>query len=324
MAESTAFTAGTANEADWALMHRTVAPDGLLAHHLSAGTGDVTVSGTVLSVAPHAAMVNGYEYTLDAAKDLDATDFGVAPTTGQSRIDIVVYEYDSSRDPEDRIQLKIKPGAAATTPTAPTLTRTADLWESEKLRYTWAAGSSITSSSLQPADYRVAGVTLVRPGQALPFAARSRLAIRGDETWVADDAAAKNTWVWRRLDDPPWDTATLASGAWEMFSGSRPFVWRFRGGVFEITGEARRRSTAGAIPTDSWSTVCTIPVNIGTSLGIRPGTWPYVSCHLPSGALLLWHLAVPTSGNITLQVRAQTGVAVTIAGISLFQIPIGV
>lgn len=321
MAETTAFTAGTANETSWARVHRTIAPDGLLAHYLSAGTGDVTVtgSGTVLTVAAHAAAVDGYEYILDEPKDLDAADVGVAPTSGQSRIDILVYEYDSARPAAERIQLKIKPGTSATTPTAPSLTRTADLWESEKLRYTWVSGSSITTSSLQPADYRVGGLTIARPGSILPFSARSRLVIRGDETWVADDAAVKNTWEYRRLDSPPWSAATLQSN-WELISGSRAFQYRLVGGVVQITGEAHRKNTAGTIP-DAWSTVATIAK---TAIpGVAVGSFGHTNAHVPSGWPLSWQLVVPSSGACLLQVRSKFGTDLTIANLDVFEIPVG-
>jgi hypothetical protein len=322
MAEHTAFTAGTATEADWALMHRTVAPDGLLAHHLSAGTGDVTVtgSGTVLTIAPHAAMVDGYTFQLEDALELDAADVGVAPTSGQSRIDVLVYEYDSTRDPAERVTMKIKPGVSATTPTVPTLTRTADLWESEKLRYTWTSGSSITTSSLQPADYRVGGLTFVRPGQILPFTARSRLVVRGDEVWVADDAVVKNTWAYRRLDSPAWTSASLATANWELLSDSRAFQYRVRGGVLEITGDAHRKAASGAIP-DAWSTVCTIAAS--AIPGVATTTFGHISAHYPSGEPLSWQFIVPPSGACQLQVRSKFSTGLTIANLPLMQIPVG-
>lgn len=324
MAEHTAFTAGTANEDEWARLHRTIAPDGLLAHHLSAGTGDVTVtgSGTVLTVAPHAATVNGFEFTLEDPVDLDAADVGVAPTSGQSRIDILVYEYDELRDPGDRVTMKIKPGTAGTSPTAPSLTRTAALWESEKLRYTWTAGSSITTSSLQPADYRVGGLTFVRPDQILPFSARSRLVIRGDQIWVSDDAAVKNTWAYRRLDDPAWNAANLATAAWELISTSRAFQWRLRGGFLEITGDAHRLTSAGTIPGAGWSTVCTIPKT--WIPGVLARSFGHISAHYPSGEPLSWQFVVPSTGSATLQVRALTSTALTVANLPLMQIPVGV
>jgi hypothetical protein len=324
MAEHTAFTAGTANEVDWGYLFRAIAPDGVFQNYLSPGFGDVTVTGTgtVLTIGPHAAMVNGYLYVLDEALVLDAADVGVAPTTGQRRIDLLVYEYDSDRAPADRIQLKLKAGVAATSPVAPEVdAASADLWESEKLRYTWVAGSSIASSSLVPTDRRLGAISFVRKGASMPPAARNRMVVRGNELWVRDDDAVRNSFAYRRLDDPDWIPANLSTSQWEYVSTSRPFQYRFVGGLLQITGKAHKKTSTGGVPTTGWSTVATIPV--ADLPGVRGDTWTHEAAHAGTGERISWQLVVPASGSASLQVQSPDTSAQTVT-LAMFQIPVGV
>jgi hypothetical protein len=75
-----------------------------------------------IAVQPGSGWINGYHYQNTMPLELTvSTANGVNP-----RIDRVVLRWDNV---ERSISLALKAGAAAATPAAPELTRTADIWE---------------------------------------------------------------------------------------------------------------------------------------------------------------------------------------------------
>lgn len=112
----------------------------------------VTASGLNLSVGIGRAWIKGHYYNNTTVYSLPA----VVPPTGGSRIDLVVLRFDNTVTART-ITIEYKQGTAATSPVAPTLTRTDTVYELCLAKIAVDAGASTVSVTDTRADSTLCG-----------------------------------------------------------------------------------------------------------------------------------------------------------------------
>ena len=200
----------------------------------------VTAPGTSteVNVAAGAAVVQGVNYLQDSPETLDVAEFGTAPTSGQTRIDVVILRC-------DYLDQSVIPTVKAGTPAAsgavpPPLTRDPDgVWEEPLATVTRVGPTAVTGASLTDRR-RWAGTTFYSADLPTPYPLGAT-AIVGRDLYLRRIVSGSPAWY--NLTNPPWQPLTL-SGNYQGV-GSRAPRWRVRGGMVELDGQIQR---VGGVP----------------------------------------------------------------------------
>lgn len=227
--------------------------------------GSATGANTTVTVTGGDCRVQGF-----FGRDADSESFDVAlsgtqPTSGQTRIDLIVLRMDPATKAVSRVLI---PGTPATSgATQPSLTRSASgVWDMPILRITRGPGPvAVTQAMLTDLRSHVGpwlgfmpsstDVTTVHADAPL-----GSLAMVGTDLWVRRLVSTTPTWT--NVTTPTWTAATLASGI--VSRGVLPVAYGVVGGRCWLTGIAGR--TGGAAFAAGWTTLTTLPA------GFRPVT----------------------------------------------------
>jgi hypothetical protein len=242
-------------QAAWRKLMTGLMSDGVI----NDATGDglkVTATGgsTQLQVGEGEAFIQGVRYVNDAALTLDLASFGTPPSSGQTRVDLVILRYDPT---EQEVTATIKAGAPASSgATEASLTRSSTgIWEHRLARIDRTGDVAVNLSMIS--DRR----TWSTPGVYTPFmeglsnAPIGSLAVKiengGD---IQRRGTASGTPAWISILNPEWQT--LTTGA-ETALASPGAKWRIRGGLVEVVGRVVK--TAGSWNAGNNVHVGTIP-----------------------------------------------------------------
>lgn len=266
-------TSSVATEYVWSRLARRWGLDGVIADSTAGTDLRVTGSGaTTVSVAPGEAFVNGYYYSLDAAKAVNVTSNAGGTST---RIDYVVLRADPAND---RVTTEYKAGGT----TAPALTQiAAGVWEIPLAQCTVPAGATsvATAAVIDLRWFSSKGAVPSLPGARRP-AVPGLLAVEGDDVLLGNTAggwdllgtAGQTGW---QTYTPVWSTDHITSINWGTGSSMQNL------GRFKLDGKS-----------------CTLYLQVGPSANITSSDNLYVTLPYPANAayrsLFQVHLA---SGN---------------------------
>jgi hypothetical protein len=289
----------------------------------------VTATGTDTTVNVHFfnGVIRGI-HVKNGSTDLDVEDSGgTTPTSGQTRIDRVIIRLDFAAQTGELLVLCGTPASSGAV--APTLTQQDDLdgiWEHELAQIRRVGNVAVTQAMISLTGQRFIAPTVYATANAVVQGVKTLL---GTITFTDHDITAYRRTIGgdhtslqhKSILDPDWTACTLSTSTWEILSSNRAFQYRLRGGVLEITGEAHKKTSTGALSATGWTMVCTVPV--ASIPGVAVSQFMHVTCHDSSGDQLSWRLVVPASGVANLQVKANGPASVSTVGLSLFQIPVG-
>lgn len=232
--------------------------------------GSATGANTTVTVTGGDCRVQGF-----FGRDADSESFDVAlsgtqPTSGQTRIDLIVLRMDPATKAVSRVLI---PGTPATSsPTQPSLTRSASgVWDMPILRITRGPGPiAVTQAMLTDLRSHVGpwlgffptstDLTTIHADAPL-----GSTAMVGTDLYVRKLVATTVTWV--NTSAPTYTAATLASGI--VSRGTLPVGYGIAGGRCWLTGIVGR--TGGvAFTAPAWTTLMTLPAGFRPMQEVRP------------------------------------------------------
>lgn len=233
-------------QADWRRLMRGLASDGVIGDPDSDAL-KVTALGdsTQLQVQVGDHHLQGALYVLDATKTLDLASFGTPPSSGQTRIDLVILRYDPTAQ---EIIATVKAGAPASSgATEPSLTRSdTGTWEHRLGRIDRVGNVAVNQSMIS--DRR----TWTTPGSYTPFMeplSNAPIGSIGYKTDGGGDIQRRGTSggspAWISILDPEWTLLTMGADTSQSDPAAK---WRIRGGFVEVVGSVQKTSgswTAG-------------------------------------------------------------------------------
>lgn len=275
-----------------------------------------TGSSTSFTVGPGAALVAGFLAQSDSTITLDvATAPGATtPSSGQTRIDLVVLTCDPSAQ---TVTLEVKPGTPASSGAIPpTLTRTpTGVWQEPLAQITRTGNTAVTTAAITAVRNYVAPTVLLDPARPLPTDLPvATIAVRGTDLH-AHQLDAGGSPVWQPLTNPEFTAApwTFATG----MRGQEPMPkFRVVGGRLEGSGEVIRSSGA-AFPTDGTLLLGTLPTSFAS--GLTASRYAQASTNRSSGCRV--H-AEPAPGGSLVNVFATTPVNTTAVVLDGWSVPL--
>jgi hypothetical protein len=244
-----------------------------------------TGSSTQLQVQPGEHLIQGVRYVLDEAKTLDLASFGTPPSSGQTRVDLVIVQYDPTAQ---TVIATIKAGAPATSGAAEAaLTRSSTgVWEHRLARIDRTGNVAVNQSMISdrrtwstPSVY----TPFMEPLSNAPIGSLAVQVDNGGDILRRGTASGSPTWI--SVLNPEWNS--LTTGA-ETALAAPTAKWRLRGGLVEVVGRVVKTAGSwnagnnvhvGTVPSqvrptaDSWGVVaCTGGPAVTTRAAIRAST----------------------------------------------------
>jgi hypothetical protein len=245
----------------WRQLHRR---DGVLDD--TAGTAlkvTATGSNTSVTVAAGRAIVQGHLGADTNSEAFDIGALGTQPTSGQTRIDLVVLRLNPSTKTIARTVLTGAPASSGAT--APALTRSASAsWDMPLARVTRVGPVAVSQAMIT--DLRPhCGHHLGQLPVSTDVTATYSDAPIGSSATVGVDRWERTLAGWTNLSDPPFTTLTLASG-WTSTAGET-VGYRLLNGRVELCGILNRSAD---FPVNAFSgTIATLPAGYRPAVGIR-------------------------------------------------------
>jgi len=233
----------------------------------------VTAAGadTTVQVSAGEAIIEGVHFVSTATESLDVAAVGVAPTVAQTRVDLIVLQY----DPVDQeVTLVVKPGTPAgsgAVPPALTRSRTG-VWEHSIARITRTGNVSVTQSMVTEHRTYCGSMTYASATTDLPTDAYfAALAIRHNDILVR--RYNSGVMAWKSLINPEWSNLSLASGYVQQ--GTRVPQYRVFAGFLELRGVIKRSSGA-SFPASTWLSIASVSSTLTAAI---PDVWyPRIPC----------------------------------------------